>query len=390
MDQSPPPISDLPQYPRYPQNQWNQWSDQGYPQSPYDYYGYVPPGTNGMAKASFVLGILGFFGVTAILSLVFGCISLPKTKRTGQRGRGFAIAGLSFSAAWLVLFATVGVVGVVITPHAATRDASGKVTGAGTVALFELKTGDCFTDPNAANTGSAQTVGDVTAMPCKASHDAEVYGVQPWSGGSGVYPGFDQLQASAKNLCGIAFRAYVYDTMSVPQGVRKAYYVPEAAAWAHGERRLLCAMESPAKLTRSLREDSSVLNPDQARYAKAIQDFNDQVQLIDGTDQGAGVGTWQKLASDMASIASRENEDLTGTWPAGAQKAIDAMVAKQGKAIPLYRLAARAPDAPDAQVLLSEALAYVDSDDALTARSALGLSTRQGQAPNTGTDILVA
>jgi hypothetical protein len=391
MDQSPPPISELPQYPRYPQSQWNQWkqwSDHGYPQSPYDHHGYVPPGTNGMAKASFVLGILGFFGVTAVLSMVFGCISLPKTKRTGQRGRGFAIAGLSFSAAWLALFATIGVIGVVIAPHAVTRDASGKVTRAGIVALFDLKTGDCFADPNAASPGVARTVGDVTAMPCKAAHDAEVYGVQPWPGGSGAYPGFDQLQSSAKDLCGTAFKAYVYDRMSVPQGVWKAYYVPEAVAWAHGERRLLCAMESPSKLTRPLREDSSVLNPDQVRYAKAIRDFNDQVQLIDGTDRGAGLGTWQKLAADMASIASREDEDLSGTWPAGAQKAIDAMVAKQGKAIPLYELAAKAPDAPDTQVLLSQALAHVDIDDALAVRSALGLSTRQGQAPNTGADVL--
>src|SRR5690348_15618824 len=72
----------------------------------YGYGEYRSDHHNGLAKASFVLGILGFFAVTAVLGVVFGGVALAQTKRTGQRGRGFAVTGLSFGLAWIVLLGT--------------------------------------------------------------------------------------------------------------------------------------------------------------------------------------------------------------------------------------------------------------------------------------------
>ena len=47
-----------------------------------------------------VLGILGiflcmFYGVASIIAVVFGHVALSQIKRTGQEGRGMAIAGLA-------------------------------------------------------------------------------------------------------------------------------------------------------------------------------------------------------------------------------------------------------------------------------------------------------
>ena len=82
------------------------------PNDPYRYgvppppppYGYgwgpqtPPPGTNGMAIAGFVLA---FFCTP--LGIVFSAIGLSQTNRTGQSGRGLAIAGLVISIVSIVV-----------------------------------------------------------------------------------------------------------------------------------------------------------------------------------------------------------------------------------------------------------------------------------------------
>jgi hypothetical protein len=64
-----------------------------------------PSGTSGLAIASLILGILGLFLVTAVLAIIFGVIALRETRRSGQGGRGLAIAGISIAAVWLAIIA---------------------------------------------------------------------------------------------------------------------------------------------------------------------------------------------------------------------------------------------------------------------------------------------
>jgi hypothetical protein len=61
--------------------------------------------TSGMAVASLVLGILGLCGITALVGLVLGVISLVKINRSGGRlsGQGLAIAGICLSGVMLFL-----------------------------------------------------------------------------------------------------------------------------------------------------------------------------------------------------------------------------------------------------------------------------------------------
>ncbi|MBT1173557.1 DUF4190 domain-containing protein [Bifidobacterium sp. MA2] len=72
-----------------------------YPSQPYGYYGYGYPAQrtwNAMAIAGFVCS---FF--VAIVGLVLSIIGLNQIKRTGEKGRGLAIAGIIISAVQMVI-----------------------------------------------------------------------------------------------------------------------------------------------------------------------------------------------------------------------------------------------------------------------------------------------
>jgi len=71
---------------------------------PYPYPAYVNPGTNGLAIAALVLGILWLYWVGSILAVIFGHIALSQIRHTGQGGRGLAIAGLVLGYVGLALF----------------------------------------------------------------------------------------------------------------------------------------------------------------------------------------------------------------------------------------------------------------------------------------------
>lgn len=76
------PYGGYPQYPQYP----------------------VPVGTNGLAIGSLIASSLGFFyGLPAIVGVVLGILALGQIKRTGQQGRGLAIAGIVVGGVFVVL-----------------------------------------------------------------------------------------------------------------------------------------------------------------------------------------------------------------------------------------------------------------------------------------------
>lgn len=94
------------------------------PQQPYPYgpaYGYPPPtSTNGMAIGSLVTSIFGFlcYGIPGAVGAVLGHVALRQIARSGQQGRGLALAGvivgwLSFGlwAALLVVLIVLGTTG---------------------------------------------------------------------------------------------------------------------------------------------------------------------------------------------------------------------------------------------------------------------------------------
>lgn len=85
----------------------------GYPPPPAGGYGYPPPpgyapppmvGTNGFAVASLVCSLFGWvcMFIGAFLGIIFGFVALSQIRRTGQSGRGMAIAGIVIGAVVLV------------------------------------------------------------------------------------------------------------------------------------------------------------------------------------------------------------------------------------------------------------------------------------------------
>ena len=105
--------------PQNPQNPQYQYPPQpGYPAAPpAPGYPAAPPaptyqapygqppmmvaqqGTNGMAIAALITGILGI----NLLAWIFGGVALSQIKRTGQNGRGMAIAGIVLGLVWVAL-----------------------------------------------------------------------------------------------------------------------------------------------------------------------------------------------------------------------------------------------------------------------------------------------
>jgi hypothetical protein len=91
-----------------PQQPYASYGEQPYAQQPYGQqpaYGSPPPssGTDGFAIAALVTGIL----MMAIVPIVLGIVALNRINRSGQEGRGLAIAGIVLGAisvvGWLLL-----------------------------------------------------------------------------------------------------------------------------------------------------------------------------------------------------------------------------------------------------------------------------------------------
>jgi hypothetical protein len=64
-------------------------------------------GTNGTAIASLITSLVGllFCGIPSIAGLILGIIAMRETRRTGQDGHGFAVAGTIVGAVVTVAWA---------------------------------------------------------------------------------------------------------------------------------------------------------------------------------------------------------------------------------------------------------------------------------------------
>ena len=166
----------------------------GYPPPPGGYpgAGYPPPqqqkpGTNGFAIASLIFGIIG--GV--LLGFIFGFIALSQTKRTGQNGRGLALAGVILSSLWTILIVVAIILAVTTS---ARRDSGGSVTEGGSISATALKVGDCVNGlKNTTNLLS------LPGVPCVQPHEGEVFAVFDLP--AGEYPGAAAVDDEVSKEC---------------------------------------------------------------------------------------------------------------------------------------------------------------------------------------------
>jgi hypothetical protein len=227
------------------------------PQSPYGASPYgqpAAPGTDGFAIASLVTGILG----TGVVALVLGIVGLNRVKKSGQNGKGLAIAGIVLGAlgiiGWIVVVAlwawvfanieeleqldTASGTSVVQESEAPAEDSATTTEETGTAGLegtvaadaaFDL--GGCFDAPESGN------VYDIEFVDCTQSHEFEVYAVDAFA--EGAFPGEEAVASTAVEFCESAFEAYV-GTDYYDSALDYDAYLPDGDSWDQGDRELAC------------------------------------------------------------------------------------------------------------------------------------------------------
>ena len=221
--------------------------------------------TSGLAVASLVLGLIGFTVIGAIASVICGIIALGRTGqiggtgRTGQRGRGMAIAGLALSALWLVALGAFVVLHGSSSPtqpsppggHSAspTPTASPPASpGALSTNVFALRPGQCFQNPPASQTVLGVTY--VTVVPCTTPHNAQAF-VQFNAAGTS-YPGVEALKRQADTGCHARIKKNV-QTSKIKATMTLHYLYPLQASWNSGHRTITCMIvNARSNLTTSL------------------------------------------------------------------------------------------------------------------------------------------
>ncbi|MBO0770486.1 MAG: DUF4190 domain-containing protein [Actinobacteria bacterium] len=197
--------------------------------------------TSGFAIASFVLGLLS----VVLLSVIFGIAALVRIRRRGQRGKGFAIAGLALSGAWVLVLGVA--IAVVVIEQPDRSAATGQIAHQGTASLLSLRPGDCFQNP--AGNGVIH-VRNVTAVPCSTAHNAQVFAIFPVNAAG--YPGRTAMLRLADRGCRARIARYVDRTKLT--GTMSLHFVfPEPDSWAAGRRSVSCLIVDSSKdLTSSL------------------------------------------------------------------------------------------------------------------------------------------
>jgi hypothetical protein len=213
------------------QDQWQQ------PQGP-----PPKPRLNALAVVSFILGIFAFVG-GVLFSVILGIVALNQIKRRGERGRGFAIAGLVLSGLWIVLL---GVGFTLAVLNDADRNEAGEITGSGDVSSFALAPGDCINDLE-----ESSNISSLPAVPCAQAHEGEVFAVFEITAAS--WPGDAVVAKQAEDGC--VQRLPEYAPKAADDDKLQLFFLhPTQQSWAQGDHEVTCVAVDPAKRTGSLRD----------------------------------------------------------------------------------------------------------------------------------------
>jgi hypothetical protein len=187
------------------------------------------PGTDGFAIAALVCSILG--GI--LLAVIFALVALKRIRRSGEGGKGLAVSALVISGLWVLLIVAIGVLVLVFGASSSDRDPTGEITAPGSVAVDELRVGDCL-----AGLPHEGRVRDADTVPCSTPHRAQVYAT--FTLPKGDYPGDEQVAAQAEEGCGD--RATDLDSDDEKLGLYLLY--PRRANWSLGDRAVICIAEA--------------------------------------------------------------------------------------------------------------------------------------------------
>jgi len=189
------------------------------------------PGTNGLAIAALVLGILGLVPPLGIIAIVLGAVALQQVTRRNQSGRGLAIAGIVLGS--LAVLAWIAISAVLVFSSEPERSASG-ATRASRVHVADLKGGDCFSG------GQADDVSMVTVVPCAEPHESQV--VTVFELPEGDYPGEEKVTSAAEQGCSEKADPLVREDR---YDVVEPSFIYPADAWTwDGSRAIQCTVDA--------------------------------------------------------------------------------------------------------------------------------------------------
>jgi len=208
---------------------WPLWIDDG------------QPGTSRWAIASFVGGLLGFTIVGAAVGIASGVRALTRIRRTGQRGKGLVVAGLTFAGFWILMLGVVLGIAAVSMTSSGSSGSSRTPVAAGTrrVGVFALVTGDCFDNPP-----RTKAVTSVQVMPCTLAHNAQVYARFNLHGSRFAYPGLAKVGRLAAAGCNARI-GVILDRPKLPKGTGIRLLFPLVGSWLLGRRTVSCVIVSP-------------------------------------------------------------------------------------------------------------------------------------------------
>lgn len=122
----------------------------------------------------------------------------------------------------------------------AERDDSGAIVGAGTVAAFELRVGDCFDDGELGDEDIVEFE-NVAAKRCDEPHDNEVFYSYELSGDT--LPSNEVVMEQAGAVCVEEFDAFV-GVVYEESELDFFPMWPTQGAWDQGDRTVTCALYS--------------------------------------------------------------------------------------------------------------------------------------------------
>ncbi|MEU2156734.1 DUF4190 domain-containing protein [Streptomyces sp. NPDC019396] len=226
--------------------------------------GWPPPPsekTNALAIVSFVMSIV--CGIPFV-PLILGIIALSQIRKNGEKGRGFAIAGIAIHGAALLFIAIMVALGASgaldDSSSKPKRSTSGQVTDPGSSDVQDIRKGDCFnTEDDLADYAEeegSRAAYKVDVVPCAEPHEGEAYAVFQLE--AGAYPGTEKVASQAEEKCsGDLLTDYVGDAAKLPKTMSFYYYHPQQAGWAFGDREVTCFLgDSSGSSTGSLRGGS--------------------------------------------------------------------------------------------------------------------------------------
>jgi hypothetical protein len=202
-----------------------------------------------MAVAAFVLGLLGFLVITAIVGIVLGAVAVRGIRRSLQGRDTLAVLGIVFGGLWLVV--VLALIGIGASSSSPGTPSGSHVPGTQSVPVTSLVTGDCFDLPNPTAPTTAP-IGFIDKTPCGQSHNSQVFATFRAAGSSLSYPGTTRLRSLASRGCSARAEASLNGAqVTVTMGVR--YLFPLQGSWLGGNHTITCIIsDSSADLKSSV------------------------------------------------------------------------------------------------------------------------------------------